>query len=151
MVLACGLLASGTAGAGVTYPKRELASESAGYLESQIGRYLYRGSAVVARDPKLLFSCAHLFYEKGRWASSYRFARAWDADTYPEASQMVAPRGFKYFTSYATESDNRGSESNAAFASCTPQASRTLGSTSTWVVGHEAGPVAVSRGACSAW
>lgn len=116
-VLACGLLAVGAADAGVTYPKRELASESTGYLESQIGRYLYRGSAVVARDPKLLFSCAHLFYENGRWASSYRFARAWDSANYPDSSQMAAPRGFKYFTSYATESDRRGPESNRAFAS----------------------------------
>lgn len=111
------LIATGTLSAGVIYPQRELASDSAGYLETEIGRYLYRGSAVVARDPKLLYSCAHLFYENGRWAVDQRFARAWDSATYPNTADMVTPRGFNYFTSYVSESDLRGSESNRAFAS----------------------------------
>lgn len=116
LLLASVILAGG-ASAAVVHPERELASESTGYLESEIGRYLYRGSAVVARDPKLLFSCAHLFYDFGRWATDYRFARAWDDAVYPESAAMVMPRGFRYFTSYVTETDDRGSESNRAFAS----------------------------------
>ncbi len=109
----CGL---SSAFAQVYYPLPGLADDSTGYMESMIGRDWYRGSAVVARDPRLIYSCGHLFYEAGVWATDYLFYRAYNDSREPSEVSAGRPRGFRYFTSYASRSDNYGQNSANAFA-----------------------------------
>lgn len=119
-IAAC-LLVAGTGSsamaAAVYYPKQRLVDSSTGLMESLVGGYWYRGSAVVARDPKLLYSCAHLFYEQGEWASDYYFHRACNSKGYPAEGSGASPRGLHYFTSYSSGVDAYGQDSNAAFSS----------------------------------
>lgn len=111
-----GATAAGIA-APVFYPKPGLVDQSTGLMESLVGGYWYRGSAVVARDPHLLFSCAHLFYEQREWASDYYFHRAHNAKGYPPEGSGASPRGFHYFTSYSSGVNAYGQDSDVAFAS----------------------------------
>lgn len=108
---------STAAAAPVHYSKPERANASVGLIESEVRGYWYRGSGVVARDPKLIFSCAHVFYDSGKWATDYLFHRNWHARGYPATGAGASPRGLHYFTSYADASETVGSETNRAFAS----------------------------------
>ncbi|NJM36618.1 MAG: hypothetical protein HC845_01385 [Akkermansiaceae bacterium] len=99
------------------YPIPGLVDESTGYLEAIVGgQSFFRGSGIVARDPKLIYSCAHLFYEDGKWATGYLFYRAWHSDTYPNDDQGVAPRGLRYFTSYSENANSEGPNDEKTFA-----------------------------------
>jgi hypothetical protein len=98
------------------YPIPGLVDESAGYLESILGRDRFRGSGVVARSPRLIYSCAHLFYEDGRWATNYLFYRAWHSDNFPNDDQGAAPRGLRYFTSYSSNAQQNDGNNEQAFA-----------------------------------
>lgn len=60
----------------------------------------WRGSAVVARDPRLLYSCAHVVYDDGLWATDVRFIRRWHSSARPLSSQTVAVRGYRYYAPY---------------------------------------------------
>lgn len=100
----------------VYYPIRGLADESTGYIQSKEGGYWWRGSGVVAKDPKLIYSCAHVFYEEGEWSTKYFFKRAHHSQYEPSTSASVAPRGFRYFTSYVNRANSKGSDSASAFA-----------------------------------
>jgi hypothetical protein len=112
------LVSMGGLGAqGMVFPRPELASESVGMLDSEVGGAWYRGSGVVARDPRLIYSCAHVFYDRGRWATDYVFHRAYHARNEPRLNAGASPRGLHYFSSYVDASMRRGSESNLAFAS----------------------------------
>jgi hypothetical protein len=77
---------------------------STGLLFSEIGLSAFRGSAVVARDPRLLYTCAHIFYDRGRWSTDNTFALGWHASGAPAPSQMVSLRGYRYYSSYAGSS-----------------------------------------------
>ncbi len=101
----------------VYHSKQGRANASTGLFESKVGGSWYRGSGVVARDPKLIFSCAHVFYANGRWATDHIFYRNWHARDYPRPSQGASPRGLHYFTSYSDASKTVGGETNRAFAS----------------------------------
>lgn len=116
VVLAAAFPAAAFAGK-VYYPVAGLVSESTGLMESQVAGDWYRGSAVIARDPKLLFSCAHLFYESGEWATDYNFYRACHSKYYPDEADAASPRGLNYFTSYSSGVASYGSDSEVAFAS----------------------------------
>lgn len=106
-----------SATAQVTYSKRATSvEESTGYLESYIAGDWYRGSGVIARDPKLIYSCGHLFYENGVWATDYIFYRAYNKGYEPETSEGAYPRGFRYFTTYANNVEAYGGNSARAFA-----------------------------------
>ena len=119
--LAAGLLLAGTGSTVVAqtvfYPKQQLADTATGLMESFVAGYWYRGTAVVARDPKLLYSCAHLFYEQGEWATDFYFHRAYHGKDYPAESAGASPRGLHYFSSYSSGVDAYGQDSNAAFSS----------------------------------
>ncbi len=101
----------------VYYSVPEFVSDSTGLMESYVAGDWYRGSAVVARDPKLLYSCAHLFYEGGQWATDYNFYRAIHSNGFPDDANSVSPRGLHYFTSYSSGVKSYGSDSEVAFAS----------------------------------
>ncbi len=102
--------------AGVYYSKRGLIDQSTGYLESYVGRDWYRGSGVIARDPRLIYSCGHLFYENGVWATDYEFYRAYNSSYPPDPATGASPRGFRYFTSYADNANAYGGDSSRSFA-----------------------------------
>lgn len=116
--LLCGVILSSQArGAMVLYPVPGVASESTGLMESLVNGDWYRGSAVIARDSRLLYSCAHLFYEGGEWATDYVFYRACHQKSYPATSSGKSPRGLHYFTSYSSGVRSYGTDSDHAFAS----------------------------------
>lgn len=101
----------------VIYSKPRLSHSSTGFIESKLFGEWYRGSGVVARDPRLIYSCAHVFYENGIWASDYLFYRAYHRKNYPAPREGVIPRGIRHFSSYTSSVANFGSDSNQAFAS----------------------------------
>jgi putative transposase len=82
---AIGVLCFGEFSVGQVFSSRTVGSgtvfippyNSVGLVETRVGRGFYRGSAAVARDSRLLYSCAHLVYDyrKG-WASTFAFKRA---------------------------------------------------------------------------
>lgn len=79
---------------------------SAGVVATSYGE----GSGAVAYDPRLIYSCAHVVYDRGRWASSFRFSRAYHSEQRPRSSAYVTARGFRYFSRYA------GTDRDADFA-----------------------------------
>ncbi len=85
-------------------------------MESYVARDWYRGSAVVARDPRLIYSCGHLFFDNGVWATDYEFYRAHDSYYSPDPADGASPRGFRYFTSYANNANTYSGDSSRAFA-----------------------------------
>jgi len=110
------VLAAPWASAGVYYPKQGLFDSSTGYMETELPDGWFRGSAVIARDPRLLYSCGHMLYENGMWATDYLFYRAYHSRYSPNPTQGASPRGYRYFTSYANNSDIYGQNSGRAFA-----------------------------------
>jgi len=74
--------------------------ESVGLIFSKIGRFGYRGSGAVARDQRLMYGCAHVIYDSGRWASSVRFARAYSGLSKPKPERFTKARGFHYLSGY---------------------------------------------------
>lgn len=100
----------------VYFSKPEFASASSGLLRVDDRGSIYRGSATVARDERLLYTCAHMFYDRGRWANDYVFHRAWHSQKFPAKRVGVAPRGFHYFTAYERAARFTSGESNASFA-----------------------------------
>ena len=110
------ILPASLGSAAVYYPKRLLFDPSTGFMESFVDGEWYRGSAVIARDSRLLYSCGHLFYENGVWATDYEFYRAFNSNRSPDPASGTFPRGFRYFTSYADNTDLYGGDSSRAFA-----------------------------------
>ncbi len=102
--------------AGTYYPKPGLFDTSTGYLETELPDGWFRGSAVIARDPKLIYSCGHMLYENGMWATDYLFYRAYNGRYSPHPSNAASPRGYRYFTSYTNNVDAYGQDSGRAFA-----------------------------------
>jgi hypothetical protein len=98
------------------YSKPELANQSVGLLETEVRNGSYRGSATVVRDERLLYSCAHIVYDRGTWANDYTFHLAWHDRRFPAKRLGASPRGFHYFTRYARAARYTNGESNASFA-----------------------------------
>jgi hypothetical protein len=94
----------------------ELANQSVGLLETRVRNVYYRGSASVALDERVLYSCAHIVYDRGVWAKDYTFHRAWHDQRFPARRLGASPRGFHYFTRYARAARYTDGESNASFA-----------------------------------
>ena len=97
------------------YSKQGLFDESTGYVQSQVAGEWYRGSGVIARDPRLIYSCGHVFYESGVWATDYAFHRAYHSGETPSFSEGASPRGFRYFASYSTNADTYGTSSSETY------------------------------------
>jgi hypothetical protein len=89
---------------------------SAGLLEMEVNRSWYRGSAAVARDARLLFTCAHNVFDRGRWVTNVRFSRAWHDLKDPPLATSVPLRGYRYHSGYASAAQRFGDSSSAAFA-----------------------------------
>lgn len=111
MVLSWGLLVP--AAFGQTYPHilddallGEAPYRSAGVVATNYGE----GSGAVARDSRLIYSCAHVVFDKGKWSPTFRFVRACHSENRPRSTAYVAARGFRYFSSYS------GGDGNSSFA-----------------------------------
>lgn len=98
------------------YPKRGLFETSTGLVSARFSSGSFRGSGVIARDPRLIYSCAHVLYEDGVWATSYRFHRAYHSSSAPYSTEGASPRGFRYFTSYSPYATQYGDDSYEAFS-----------------------------------
>ncbi len=116
-LLTASSLSTATASAQRVFPRRELFDESTGFMESIVGNADFRGSAVVARDPRLIYSCGHLFFDKGQWATDYGFSRAWHNEQSPDFFTSAFPRGYRFFTEYSGATRGRdGQNSIRAFS-----------------------------------
>jgi hypothetical protein len=73
---------------------------SVGLVETIVAGEPYRGSAAVARDHRLLYSCGHLVYDNGRWASVFRFLRSYHSYYRPLWYQYRAARGYFKLAGY---------------------------------------------------
>lgn len=113
--VACVLALSTSAAFSQIYSKRGLVDNSTGYLEAYVDGW-YRGSGVVARDEKLIYSCGHLVYDQGLWATDYAFHRAYHDRYDPDTADGASPRGFRYFSSYSNSVDDYGPSSARAFS-----------------------------------
>jgi subtilisin-like proprotein convertase family protein len=100
----------------VYYPKRNFVSESAGYLQSFVDGGWYRGSGCIVRDPRLVYSCAHVLFEDGLWATKYRFNPGYNGYYSPTTTSGIAPRGFRYFTNYASNDNIYGGTSPRTYS-----------------------------------
>lgn len=110
LLAAIGVLCLGEFSTGQIYSSRAVGSRtvfippynSVGLVQTRVGRGLYRGSAAVARDPRLLYSCAHLVYDyrKG-WASTFAFKRAHYSYYAPKQRNYVKSRGYRVLSGYA--------------------------------------------------
>lgn len=110
------LLATGILSAEVFYSKRGLFDESTGYLQTDVDGIRYRGSGVVARDSRLIFSCAHLAYDNGVWADQFVFHRAYHSARTPESADGARPRGYRFLTGYSENNDNYGISASRTYA-----------------------------------
>lgn len=115
-------LVGGIAEARVTIPQKlgqtavaQAPYSSTGLVETQIGRSYYRGSGAVARDPRLVFSCAHTAFDRGRWADVVRIAVAYNGASDALPSRYTALRGYRVFSSYASNVSQFGDDSDQAF------------------------------------
>ncbi|MES2996320.1 MAG: proprotein convertase P-domain-containing protein [Verrucomicrobiota bacterium] len=116
LVWAVLLLASLCPAAAQIFPQRGLEDGSTGLVLTRVGNSGYRGSGVIVRDPKLIFSCAHVFYSDGVWADDYRFFRAFHEVDSPYFEDGAAPRGLHYFTGYSSMVRNYGESSRRTYA-----------------------------------
>lgn len=98
------------------HPERGLFDDSTGLITCQIGNSHFRGSGVIARDPRLIYSCAHVLYDNGTWASSYRFHRAYHSSGAPYREDGAAPRGYRYFSSYSSNTQSYGTTHSRTYA-----------------------------------
>jgi hypothetical protein len=73
---------------------------SVGLIYSKVGRYSFTGSGAVAQDKRLMYGCAHVIYDRGKWASSVRFARGYSSYYAPKSRNFTAARGFHYLSGY---------------------------------------------------
>ena len=76
---------------------------SAGLVKAAMGRKSFYGSAAVAMEKQLVFGCAHVVYDNGRWAESFGFARGYHQgeDKKPVSSDFTYARGFRLLEGYA--------------------------------------------------
>ncbi len=111
-----GLLAFPSYSEAQVYPERGLFDQSTGLVTSRFSSGNFRGSGVIARDPRLVYSCAHVLYEDGVWATSYKFHRAYHAQSSPASTDGASPRGFRYFTQYEPNLSQYGDNSYEAFS-----------------------------------
>lgn len=102
-------------GGAVTFPQKRLMDLSTGFLFVTTGAdgSGFRGSAVIAKDPKLLFSCAHVLFQNGQWATIYTFSPGYHASFSPSGG--IQPRGVRYFSSYASSVRNFGSTASRTY------------------------------------
>jgi hypothetical protein len=108
---ALGICAQPAIGATDWYPKRVDGSvlnvapyDSVGFVTSSFGKKQFSGSGAVAKDERLLYCCAHVVYENGRWADSVSFARSYNNISRPPALNYA--RGFRILEGYAANKYN---------------------------------------------
>lgn len=110
------LLAALPASAQTVYSKIGYFDDSTGYIQSKVNGGWYRGSGVITRDSKLVYSCGHVLYEDGVWATEYVFHQGYHSSETPYSENGASPRGFRYFTGYSTNVDAYGTASSQAYA-----------------------------------
>lgn len=100
-------LSISSVGLGQVYPQRvgagslgQLPFAATGLVETKVGAGYYRGSGAVARDSRLVFTCAHVAFDNGTWASNIGIAPGWNARS--DTSNYIPMRGWRFFSNYAS-------------------------------------------------
>lgn len=90
-------------------------SQATGLVRWERSTSISRGSGAVARDSRLVYTCAHVIYS-GSYASpnQIRFYRAHNASTGP-VSGGISPRSYRYFSNYATTRSTSGVSASATY------------------------------------
>lgn len=110
------LVAGACASADTIVPQRQFLDSAIAFLQVvPPNGTLVRGSAVVARDRRLVYTAAHLLFDGARWASVFRVVPGWDAATTPDVALGVVPRGFRHFAGYADTALVHGGNAPATF------------------------------------
>jgi len=78
----------------------QLPFSATGLIETKVGNSFYQGSGAIARDSRLVFTCAHVAFDRGIWASSIGIAPGWSSRS--DASTYIPLRGWRYFSGYAS-------------------------------------------------
>lgn len=87
-------------------------------LERTGTNYRGSGSGAVVKHPRVVFSCAHVVFEKGQvdpWLSTVRWHRAAALDRLPPPNTGQLLRGYQYYSGY-TSSAQQNLTSSASFA-----------------------------------
>jgi hypothetical protein len=80
---------------------------SVGIVRTRFGRFSSRGSAAVARDSRLLYSCAHLVYDyQYGWSPTFAFSRGHNSLKAPNPKSYVVARGYRVRAGYAPDGEN---------------------------------------------
>ncbi len=88
---------------------------STGIVETRFGQSYFRGSGAIARDSRLIFTAAHVGFDRGRWADEVAIALGWNGASDAPPSRYLSMRGYRFFSSYATHVAQYGSDSDEAF------------------------------------
>ncbi len=118
------LTGAADANAQVSYSRRLKGSElgwvtsnATGIVRWDDGGWIFRGSGAVARDSRLVYTCAHVLEDDGTMAApgDIEFLRAWHSPYSPNTGDGVAPRSYRYFTGYASAAARYGTADRQAF------------------------------------
>jgi hypothetical protein len=105
------LLGPGHASAQVAYSQGLKSAElnwvtsgATGLVQWTDGSQVWRGSGAVARDSRLVYTCAHVIEDRGTMASpgDIRFFRLYHSYNSPDSSTGATPRSYRYFTNYSS-------------------------------------------------
>jgi hypothetical protein len=94
-------------------PIPNLSNNSTGIILTNQGR----GSGVVAKDARLVYSCGHNVYDEGGvWSTGHTFHRAYHAWDLPTQASGAATRGYRALSRYAPSVESHGPTSALAFS-----------------------------------
>jgi subtilisin-like proprotein convertase family protein len=101
----------------VLHSERNFFSNSVGLMMVWEDEFISRGSGVVAWDPKLVFSCAHVISDDGLWSSDpFSFHPGYNSPTEPSSElDGIALRSYRYFAEYSSNVVQRGGNSKEAY------------------------------------
>lgn len=115
--LLCSILALTLANGATNYPTPIGLGQEKTYpynFTGLIENAYYYGSGVVARNPKIVISCAHVTYD-WHWLKNAHWHWAWNSESYPKTSDGLLMNGYVYWDSYAQAVWRYGEASNSAF------------------------------------
>ena len=127
---ACGVLLAATL-SGQTYTASAISAGSSAYSQFPYNltgllvvaqrsdtRYVKLGSGAVVKNPRVVFSCAHVVFDKvaaDPWLTGVRWHRATAPSSVPASDSGQLLRGYQYFTGY-TSAAQQSQTSAAAFS-----------------------------------
>jgi hypothetical protein len=91
-----------------------------GLIRAATGSSAYLGSGAVARNPRVVYSCAHVVFDAKNlslgsdpWLSEVRWNRAWYSSNSPSSTSGQLLRGYFYFVGYSNAAAVNGNSLSA--------------------------------------